>query len=103
MKLLGEQIDSEITMLASLGRGRDANDLARTTLDDQQIAGVDVMAGNGDGVWPSTTLDEADTLAHVDRSAVFSVDDNFVTLMTMMVWVEWMKNPIGGSLDAVTD
>jgi hypothetical protein len=34
MKLLGEQVDTKITMLASLGRGRDTNDLARAVLQD---------------------------------------------------------------------
>ena len=34
MKLLGEEVDSEIAVLTSLSRGCDADDLARTTLKD---------------------------------------------------------------------
>lgn len=34
MKLLGEEVDSEIAVLARLGRGCDTDDLARTTLED---------------------------------------------------------------------
>lgn len=105
MKLLGEEIDSEVTMLAGLGRGGNPNDLARTTLNDQQIADPDMVAGNGDGVGPSTSLDETDALTHAithtSGAAVFSVDDNLFTVVTMMM--EGMKDTIGGSLDPVTD
>ena len=34
VKLLGEKIDAEIAVLASLGRSRDANDLTRAALED---------------------------------------------------------------------
>jgi hypothetical protein len=50
MELLGEQVNTEVTVLASLGGGGDADDLARTTLKDQEIANADVVAGDGDGV-----------------------------------------------------
>lgn len=50
MELLGEEIDTEITVLTSLRRGRDADDLARAALEDQEIANADVVAGDGDGV-----------------------------------------------------
>lgn len=107
MKLFGEEIDSEVAMLTSLSRGGDPNNLARTTLNDQQIANPDVMAWNGDGVWPSTSLDEADTLTHAithtSWAAVFSVDDNLFTVVTMMVRMEGMKNTVGGSLESVAD
>jgi hypothetical protein len=50
MKLLGEQVNTEVTVLASLGGGGDADDLARTSLQDQEIANADVVARDGDGV-----------------------------------------------------
>jgi hypothetical protein len=50
MELLGEEVDTKVAVLASLGRGRDADDLARTTLKDQEIANANVVAGDGDGV-----------------------------------------------------
>jgi hypothetical protein len=50
MQLLGEEIDTQVSVLAC-GRGcGDADDLARTTLEDQEIAQADVMAWDGDGV-----------------------------------------------------
>jgi hypothetical protein len=50
VQLLGEQVDTEVTVLAGLGRGGDADDLARAALEDQEIANADVVAGDGDGV-----------------------------------------------------
>jgi hypothetical protein len=45
MKLLGEQVNTKVAVLASLGGGGDADDLARTTLEDQEITNADVVAG----------------------------------------------------------
>lgn len=50
MELLGEEVNTEVTVLAGLGRGGNTDDLARTTLKDQEIANADVMARDGDGV-----------------------------------------------------
>lgn len=50
MQLLGEEVNTEVAVLASLSRGGDADDLARTALQDQQVADPDVVAGDGDGV-----------------------------------------------------
>ena len=50
MELLGEQVNTEVTVLASLRRGGDADHLARAALKDQEIANADVVAGDGDGV-----------------------------------------------------
>lgn len=50
MELLGEEINTKVAVLAGLGRGGDADDLARAALEDQEIADADVVAGDGDGV-----------------------------------------------------
>lgn len=50
MELLGEQVNTEVAVLASLRGGGDADDLARAALEDQEIANADVVAGDGDGV-----------------------------------------------------
>lgn len=50
MELLGEEVDTEVTVLASLGGGGDADDLARASLEDQEIANADVVARDGNGV-----------------------------------------------------
>lgn len=49
MKLLGEQVNTKVTVLSSLRRGGDANDLARASLKHQEIANADVVAWDGDG------------------------------------------------------
>jgi hypothetical protein len=50
MQLLGEEINTQVPMLASGRRSCDADDLAWTTLKDQEITNTDVVAGNGNGV-----------------------------------------------------
>jgi len=50
MELLGEEVNTEVTVLTSLGGGGDADDLARAALKDQEIANADVVAWDGDGV-----------------------------------------------------
>ena len=50
MQLLGEEVNTEVTVLASLRGGGDADHLARAALEDQEIANADVMAGDGDSV-----------------------------------------------------
>lgn len=50
VQLLGEEVNTKVAVLASLSRGGDADDLARTALQDQQVADPDVVAGDGDGV-----------------------------------------------------
>ena len=55
IELLGEEIHTQVAVLAGLSRGRDANDLAWTTLQDHDIADADEVAGNGDSVLDATT------------------------------------------------
>lgn len=47
MKLFGEEVDAEVAVLASGGRGRDADDLTGTALEQQNVAYPDVVAGDG--------------------------------------------------------
>jgi hypothetical protein len=49
MELLGEEVDTEVTMLTSLGRGGDANDLAWAVLKDHKVTNADVVARDGEG------------------------------------------------------
>jgi len=60
MELLGEQVNTEVTVLASLGGGGDADDLARAALEDQEIANADVVAGDGDSLGGSHLADCTD-------------------------------------------
>jgi hypothetical protein len=57
MELLGEEVNTEVTVLAGLGRGGDADDLARAALEDQEIANADVVAGDSDSVGGSHLAD----------------------------------------------
>lgn len=47
MELLGEQVDSEVAVLAGGGGGGDPDDLGNPALEDQDVADPDVVAGNG--------------------------------------------------------
>lgn len=49
MKLLGEQVNTEVPVLTSLSRGSDADDLAWAVLKDDQVTDADVMAWDGEG------------------------------------------------------
>lgn len=48
MELFGEEVNTEVTVLASLCRGGDADDLAGTVLKDHEITDADVMARDGE-------------------------------------------------------
>ena len=50
MELLGEEVNTQVAVLASGSRGRDADDLAGAALEDQDVAEADVVARDGDGV-----------------------------------------------------
>lgn len=47
VELFGEEVNTKVTVLASLGRGGDTDDLAGTVLKDHKITDTDVMARNG--------------------------------------------------------
>jgi len=50
MELLGEEVNTEVTVLTGLRRSGNADDLARATLKNQEIANADVVARDGDGI-----------------------------------------------------
>lgn len=47
MELLGEEVDSEVAVLAGGRGGGDPDDLGNPALEDQDVADADVVAGNG--------------------------------------------------------
>jgi hypothetical protein len=51
MELFREEINTEVTVLACLRRSGDTDDLTRAALKNEEVANVDVMAGDGNGVW----------------------------------------------------
>jgi hypothetical protein len=50
VELLGEQVDTEVSVLAGGSRCGDADDLRGAALQDQDVASANVMAGDGDSV-----------------------------------------------------
>lgn len=50
MEGLGEEIDTKVSVLAGGSRGGDADHLAGTALEHEEVANADVVAGNGDSV-----------------------------------------------------
>jgi len=48
VKLLGEQINTKVTMLAGLSRCGDTDDLAGTVLENDQVTNADVVARDGE-------------------------------------------------------
>ena len=50
MQFLGEEVDTEEAILASLRRHADADDLARAALEDDKITNADEVAWDCDGV-----------------------------------------------------
>ena len=88
--------------LASVSRGRDANDLADVSLEDQEIAIADVVAWDADGVWRTISPGATATLARHWCGgrrffADFAFDNHFLTVV-MMVVMERVKDTVGCSL-----
>lgn len=50
MQLLGEEVDTQVSVLAGGRRGGDADDLARAALENQEVSNADVVGGDGDSV-----------------------------------------------------
>lgn len=50
VQLLGEEVDTQVSVLTGGRRGGDSDDLTWATLEDQEITNTDVVAWDGDGV-----------------------------------------------------
>ena len=94
-------------MLTRLSRGGDTDDLTGTTLEDQQIANADVVAGDGNGVSHSAaTLNIANSLTNsVSNTAstslsILLLDDH---LLTLVLWMERVEYTVSSMLEAATD
>lgn len=111
VKLLAEEIHTEVAVLTGLSRGGDADDLAWASLEDEEIANADMVAWDGDGVgWAG----------RAGRAALFGVawsthadflvsDDNVLFTLNVDVFVsvvagsfEWVTNLLGGAVESVT-
>lgn len=100
VELLGEEINTKVTVLASGRRGGDANDLARTTLEDQKITHADVVAWDGDSVgW----LGGCRAARRLGAWLTTYGDVNLTAPMMVMVMMEWMGNLLSNTVEAVTE
>jgi hypothetical protein len=92
MELLGEEVDTEVTVLTGGSRGRDADDLARAALEDEDITKANVVAGDGHGVGGVGILRRRHTrataglasLGHLDAVMAFRVQDTVSKLVESM-------------------
>jgi hypothetical protein len=103
VKLLGEEIYPEVSMLAGLSGSGDANDLAGATLKHQKIPYADMMAWDRDGVGSSATLHQANaltnTITDAGGTALVVVHNDLLTVVTM----ERMEDTVGRFLQSMTD
>jgi hypothetical protein len=51
MQLLGEEVNTKVSVLPSGSGGCDSDDLTWSTLEDQEITDTDMVARDSDGVW----------------------------------------------------
>lgn len=112
MQLLGKQVNTKIAVLAGLGGGGDADDLARAALEDQKIANADVVAGDGDGVegrhlagwWRWAPVhNRRGTVFAGCRDSDFLVFDDFFTGSSRVVIVVVVVMAERGTVDGMSD
>lgn len=49
VKLLGEKVNTKVSVLTGLGTGSDTDDLTRAVLEDHEVANADVVTRDGEG------------------------------------------------------
>jgi len=94
VELLGEEVNTEVAVLAGGRRGRDADDLAGAALEDEDVTEADVVARDGHGVGAVSLLRRrhagAASLGHLSAVIAFRVQhavSNLVESMTERVIV----------------
>lgn len=99
VQLTGEQVDTEVAVLAGLGGDRDADHLARTALEDQEIANADEVAGDRDGVGrvAAARTNDANILTAAGGGTL--LDDDVLLGLA----VEGVEEAIGRTLDAAAE
>lgn len=93
VQLAGEEVDTQVAVLAGLGGDGDTDHLAGTALEDQDVADAHEVAGDGHGLGggaaASTGLDNAhiltNTVPETNWSAIVSSDDNILTVVVIMM------------------
>lgn len=99
MQLLGEEVNTEISVLTSSRRRRDADDLAGSALQHQEVAKADVVARNRDSVGDISTT----TLARAAISHPNLFLDVHIHVVMVAVVVVRVDNLVGKLVDALTE
>lgn len=98
LQLAGEEVDTEVTVLAGLGGDRDADDLARAALKDQDVADADEVAGDGDG------LASGAAVAGLDDADILTWSSDLTGVRLLMVGVgEGVHDTVGSALNAAAE
>lgn len=107
MQLLGEEVNAQVSVLTGGGGGGDADDLARTTLEDQEIAETDVVAWDGDGVWGVGWLGDRSWQWASDRAGAPSSYCNVnlfpINMAVMMMMMVTSQDTVSSLVDPVSD
>lgn len=118
VELLGEEVHTQVAVLAGLCRGGDADDLARTALQDEQVADPDVVAGDGDGVGNHVGAGRGvagrDALlgfvagsgghfALLDDDVFLNTLRTRLVVMVVVSAVDRMEDTVGGTVKSVTE
>ena len=128
IELLGEEVYTEVAVLASLSRGRDADDLAWAALQHDDVTNADEMARDGDRVrqfavvvgihgaalghaW-CTNLDVAVSNVDVFFTLNYAVSvvgafgvvvGVMVVVMMMAASVDWVQDAVGSTMQSVAE
>jgi hypothetical protein len=105
VELLREEVDTEVTVLAGSRGCSDADDLARTALEDQEIAQADVVAWDGNSVWGVGRLGgNGWATSRLDTWLATYCDVNLLATMVMMMSVmEWVSNLFGSTVETMAE
>lgn len=116
VQLLGEEVNTKVAVLASGGRGRDADDLAWSALEHQEVTQADVVAGDGHSLRLrlsggscasrviSIVADNINFNVLCDRSVIMVMMVTVVVVITVVVMVVVMREQLVDRLgDAVLE
>lgn len=106
VQLLGEEVNTKVAVLASGRRGRDADDLAWSALEHQEVTQTDVVAGDGhsvrlrlgSGSWTSRGIS---IVADININVL--CDGSVIIVIVMMVMVMMGEQLVHGLGHALAD
>lgn len=101
MQLLGEEVNTEEAVLAGGRGGGDLDDLAGTSLEDDDVANADVVGWDGDGVGDAATLDRLGT-GSLAAATAGGRGDLYINLGVVVV-VTAVHNAVGDTVETVAE